>query len=167
MSQSLSKKDIKDLKKEIKTLKKDPYKYKQLKDHSGIKDIVINEQIYEISALNKEIKETHKKLEEVKSKPATAPISLDDLNKNTDNDCGINAPGKNYRVQIGLYKSLDLTKFLDAVKFIEYERVGVNYRYSIGNFKTEAEAEAFKLEIRKMGIKDAFVSEYTSGKRDK
>lgn len=163
MSQNLSKSEKKALKKEIKSLKKDPIQYRYLKENTGIKDLVINEQIYEIAALKKEANVRQQQLEEATNKIA----SLQDNVKADDSNCGINAAGKNYRVQIGLFKYLDLTTYLDALKFLEYERVGDLYRYSIGNFKTEAEAEAFKLEMRKMGIKDAFVSEYTDGKRDK
>lgn len=115
MSQSLSKKDLKELKQEIKSLKKDPYKFKQLKDNSGIKDIVINEQIYEIGSLNKELENSQRKLAETTTKLATAQAQ----DKSTD-DCSINASGKNFRVQIGLYKHLDLTTYLNAIKFLEY-----------------------------------------------
>lgn len=37
---------------------------------------------------------------------------------------------------------------------------------SIGNFSTETEAEIFKTEMRKLGLSDAFVTEYIVGSRE-
>jgi hypothetical protein len=164
-AQNLTKSEKKALKKEIKTLRKDPIQYQILKESNNKKELVINEQNYQISVLKKigeqrdnDLSSAQNKIEDLKNQLSEATST---------NNCGINAAGTNYRVQIGLFRKFDITDFLNNVKFIEYERVDGMIRYSLGNFQTEQEAENFKKELRKMGIKDAFVSEYKDGKRVK
>ena len=73
--------------------------------------------------------------------------------------------GMKYRLQIGLYEQFDITSFLEQIKVVSFEQVDGKFRYTIGNFNTEEEAEMFKEAVRRMGIKDAFVSYYLDGIR--
>ncbi len=52
----------------------------------------------------------------------------------------------------------------DLVNFKKTKSKEYN-RYSLGNFKTKEEAEDFKKEIIKLGIKDAWVVAYENDKR--
>lgn len=66
-----------------------------------------------------------------------------------------------YKVQIGAYKNQlpteMLTKFM-SIKGVEQTQIDNELtRYSVGNFKTYAEVEAFKNEIIEKGITGAFV----------
>jgi hypothetical protein len=159
VAQQLTKSEKKSLKKEIKTLKKDPVKYQNILENSSKKDATISDLNYEIAAL--------KKIIETQENDCTSKIDAlkNQLSAGAGDNCGINSSGKNYRVQVGLYKFFDISSMLNNPKFLEYERADDMYRYSIGNFRTHEEAENFKNEVRKMGITDAFVSEYENGVR--
>lgn len=74
-------------------------------------------------------------------------------------------PGTSYKVQIGLYKNFNINRYFEGGKEISYEVVNGNNRYVIGSFDNEQTAEQFVEDIRKMGIKDAFVAKYENGKR--
>ena len=73
--------------------------------------------------------------------------------------------GRCYQIQIGLYKKFALTQYLDKPKYLGFEQVDGAYRYRIGYFQNYQEAIYFLEDIRKMGIKDAFITEYQNGER--
>ncbi len=73
--------------------------------------------------------------------------------------------GTVYKVQIGLYKNFSINKYFDAPRFIGYEEVDGLNRYIISYFPDEEIAKSFVSDVRKMGIKDAFVSKYIDGVR--
>jgi hypothetical protein len=80
------------------------------------------------------------------------------------NDIGIK-PGLVYRVQIGAFVFYEMEKPpVDAENFSHEKSDGFN-KYLIGSFRTYAECDEFKDEIRKMGIKDAWVVPYIDGIR--
>jgi glucan-binding YG repeat protein len=78
-----------------------------------------------------------------------------------------NAPKKGtiYKVQIGLYEKFNINKYFDEPKYMGYEMVDGMNRYVVGYFNDETVAESFVKDVRKMGIKDAFVAKYVDGKR--
>lgn len=73
--------------------------------------------------------------------------------------------GTVYKVQIGLYKEFNINKYFEAPRFIGYEDVDGLNRYIISYFPDEEIAKSFVADVRKMGIKDAFVSKYIDGQR--
>ncbi len=75
-------------------------------------------------------------------------------------------PGLIYHVQVGAYVHFDMNQHLvNTDKTFEGEnRDGMN-KYMMGNFRDLANAEAFRDDIRKLGIKDAFVVPYIDGSR--
>jgi hypothetical protein len=75
-------------------------------------------------------------------------------------------PGLIYHVQVGAYVHFDMNQHLvHTDKTFEGEnRDGMN-KYMMGNFRDLANAEAFRDDIRKLGIKDAFVVPYIDGTR--
>lgn len=73
--------------------------------------------------------------------------------------------GTVYKVQIGLYKEFNINKYFDQPRYIGYEEVEGMNRYIISYFPDEEVAKQFVEDVRKMGIKDAFVSKYIDGQR--
>ncbi|MFN8395944.1 MAG: hypothetical protein U0176_15005 [Bacteroidia bacterium] len=75
-------------------------------------------------------------------------------------------PGLIYHVQVGAYVHFDMNQHLvQTDKTFEGEtRDGMN-KYMMGNFKDLKNAEGFRDDVRKLGIKDAFVVPYIDGKR--
>ena len=82
----------------------------------------------------------------------------------TVNDMAIQ-PGLVYRVQIGAYVFYEMDNPpVNASDFVAERADGFN-KYVIGSYRTYEEAGEFKDEIRKMGIKDAWVVPYIDGVR--
>ena len=73
--------------------------------------------------------------------------------------------GTVYKVQIGLYKEFNINKYFEEPRFIGYEEVDGMNRYIISYFPDEEIAKDIVKDVRKMGIKDAFVSKYIDGQR--
>jgi hypothetical protein len=76
------------------------------------------------------------------------------------------AKGYYYRVQLGAYKNFDIKGKLnkgDETMMAE-NKDGMD-KYVVGLFFNFEEADAFKNDIRKMGIRDAFVVPYKDGVR--
>jgi hypothetical protein len=90
-------------------------------------------------------------------------------NTNADNESPMatNTPteGTVYKIQLGLYKKFNINKYFEDLKYIGYEIVDGKNRYVIGYFNDEQTAQSFVKDVRKMGIKDAFVAKYVDGKR--
>jgi hypothetical protein len=80
-------------------------------------------------------------------------------------DKGI-VPGLVYRVQVGAYVHFDMNQHLvQTDKTFEGETQDGMNKYMMGNFRDAKFADAFKEDIRKLGIKDAWVVPYIDGKR--
>lgn len=75
------------------------------------------------------------------------------------------AKGTIYKVQIGLYEEFNINKYFEQPRYIGYEEVDGLNRYIISYFPDEEIAKKFVQDVRKMGIKDAFVSKYIDGVR--
>jgi len=170
-SQDLSAKEKKALKKEIRKLLKDPVKYKYLKESLDVKETIVSEQSKEINSLEKETNKLKHELNVARDSIGDYAYAIKIYQEaeakasNTTSNCKDDS-GMKYRLQIGLYKEFDMSAFLEQLKLMTFEITEDGmYRYTIGNFENEVDAEAFKEAIRQMGIKDAFVSYYLDGKR--
>ena len=72
---------------------------------------------------------------------------------------------KVYTVQFMASSNSDILLFSDNfVNFRAYPLLDFN-AYSLGNFSTETEAEAFRQELIKLGLTDVWVTSYQSGER--
>ena len=71
-----------------------------------------------------------------------------------------------YKVQIGAFKKMDLSKYFDnhANFSGEIEEGGI-IKYTLGQFTVYWEADQFKKYLRKMGVKGAWVVAYKNGHR--
>ena len=74
-------------------------------------------------------------------------------------------PGTVFKVQLGMYRGFSINKYFNQPRAIGYETVDGMNRYVIGSFPDEKTAQSFVADIRKFGVKDAFVSKYIDGTR--
>ncbi|MEZ4827674.1 MAG: SPOR domain-containing protein [Bacteroidia bacterium] len=82
----------------------------------------------------------------------------------TVNDMGIQA-GLTYRVQIGAYVFYEMGNAPEQAGDFVAERADGFNKYVIGSFRVYDEAQEFRDELRKMGMKDAWVVPYLDGVR--
>lgn len=74
-------------------------------------------------------------------------------------------PGLVYHVQIGAFVHFDINAYLKETENFEGESTDGMNKYLIGKFKEFDVAENFKKDIRKMGIRDAWIVPYIDGVR--
>lgn len=174
MAQDLSKEEKKELMEQIKSMKKNPEMLKKLKQNVADRDDIIEEQIEEITILkndlekrNQEIAKLSDELQVMEANRIEAETKAAQFSPENyiPGDAPLDHDGTKYRIQIGLFKNLNITHLFDQPKYIVHENVNGMHRYSVGNFDSESDAEAFKLELRRLGIKDAFVTTYKDGSR--
>ncbi len=162
-AQTMSKKQEKALKKEINNYKKNPDKWvrlmnKQKKEVKNLED--------EVTRLKLQLNESYTKNDEIYSEldllQAKYESKLKEVPKNTTEL----PAGAVYQVQIGYYKLLNLASFNDSQKTIKAESFNGAKRYVIGYFYNVEDAVSFSNDIKKLGVKDAFVSQYIDGERN-
>lgn len=74
-------------------------------------------------------------------------------------------PGLIFKVQIGAFQYFDMSKYLKSTSNFEGESADNLNRYTVGNFRDMVMAEAFKKDLRKMGIRDAWIVPFRDGVR--
>lgn len=70
-----------------------------------------------------------------------------------------------FEVQIGAFESFDLEKYQEGLAKLNIDSNGQIEQYTLGKFRELETALAFQKDIRKMGIKDAFIVAKIDGKR--
>lgn len=160
-AQNMTKKERKKIKKELKQHRKNPENYVKMQEAK-------TEQIQELSERVAEKRVDLDKKNNVISELNDTITALRIKNLELQNTVNkYDHPEMGFRVQIGYYKVFDLNKYLlENPKDIYSEKVDGANRYSIGYFDNLEEARAFRNDLRKMGIKDAFVSQYENGNRN-
>lgn len=73
--------------------------------------------------------------------------------------------GYKYRVQIGAYKEVNLSEYLDDLVAINQETYDSICQYTLGSFDDYSKAVTFSKTIKKMGFKDSFILATKDGKR--
>ena len=160
-AQTLSKKERKALKKEIKTYKKDPEKWvRMMNEHkSTVQDLED-----QIASLKLQLKEAQQANLELQTK---LDIINDKYAKLVKSMPSTKLPmGTVYQVQMGYYQYLDLVSFNNKLKVVKAEEVDGAKRYVIGYFDDLMDAVQFSNDIKTLGIDDAFVSQYIDGERN-
>ncbi len=158
----LSKAERKALKKEIKAYKKAPETYKIMKDQNSAKILELEA---EIENLRTQLAIEWKKVDSLSMALAEAEQIIDEF-QNAAIDCGkVPSQGTVYSVQIGNYKKLDLKTTFNSGKGLRTESYTGGNAYMIGNFETAEDAIKFVNDIKKLGITDAFVTQYIDGSR--
>jgi hypothetical protein len=74
-------------------------------------------------------------------------------------------PGLVFKVQIGAFRLFDMRKYAQDNPFFEAEALGDVNRYTVGRFRDLALAEAFQKDIKRLGIRDAWIVPFKDGVR--
>jgi len=160
----LSRAEKKKVKKELRKYKRNPEAYVKMKadKNQTIEDLemVVEELNKELQTCNKNAKEQSDSLELLEQQLATL------MEKYKDATSGPELPdGTVYQVQIGYYKNLNLKAFNKRLKYVKAEQQNGGKRYVIGYFTDLQSAKSFNSDLRKLGVSDAFVTQYIDGKR--
>ncbi len=73
-------------------------------------------------------------------------------------------PNKKYLVQIGAFKSFDLSKFKPGMEVMEQHKINGLNTVTIGRFSTQKEAELFAKDVTALGIKNPLIAKLENGK---
>jgi hypothetical protein len=125
----------------------------------------------ELERKESELAKTKKELEDYNSGMVPGVVQNQTTGGDNSSTAGLNTkrgPSKGvvYKVQIGSFKSKDLTKYFDNNPNFsgEVDHDGQK-KYTLGVFTDYWEADKFKKALREMGVKGAWVVAYKDGKR--
>ena len=160
-AQQLTKTQKRALKKEIRTYKKNPEKWVKMQNQHQDK---VNELSDEIARLNAQLKTAELTSEQLAEQLKLEQLRYVELEKTIPST---ELPeGTVYQVQMGFYQYLDLVSFNDKLKTVRAEEIDGKKRYVIGHFDNLLDAVQFSNDIKRIGVSDAFVTEYIDGKRN-
>ena len=159
----LTKTERKALKKEIKAYKKNPESYADMKNKNEKKIAGLEE---EIENLRNQLTVEWSNVDSLNKALAGAEQTTNEFESAAVNCGKVPSQGTVYSVQIGNYKNLDLRTTFNANKGLRTESYTGSNAYMIGNFMTVEEAIQFVTDIKKLGISDAFVTQYIDGNRN-
>jgi hypothetical protein len=171
----LTKEEEKEWAKKIKSLTPESYKQlieekdalfnevNTLKSQNSDLQTKLSEKDNEIAAVNKQLQEaTAAKQQE----PSATPTETTTHETTHQQHSTTNAKGVIYKVQIGVFKNKDLSKYFENnPNFSGETDEDGSKKYTLGSFTSYWEAENFKKYLREMGVKDAWVVAYKNGKR--
>ena len=75
------------------------------------------------------------------------------------------AGGLAFKVQVGAYKKFDISAYFEKPKNMGTEDIDGYKKYLVGYFDDLDKAEAFTKDMKKMGVKDAWIVPYKDGAR--
>jgi DNA repair exonuclease SbcCD ATPase subunit len=160
-AQELTKTQKRALKKEIRTYKKNPEKWVKMQNQHQDK---LKELSDEIARLNAQLKTSELTSEQLAEQLKLEQLRYVELEKTIPST---ELPeGTVYQVQMGFYQYLDLVSFNDKLKTVRAEEIDGKKRYVIGHFDNLLDAVQFSNDIKRIGVSDAFVTEYIDGKRN-
>jgi hypothetical protein len=160
-AQQLTKTQKRALKKEIRTYKKNPEKWVKMQNQHQDK---VKELSDEIARLNAQLKTAELISEQLAEQLKLEQLRFVELEKTIPST---ELPeGTVYQVQMGFYQYLDLVSFNDKLKTVRAEEIDGKKRYVIGHFDNLLDAVQFSNDIKRIGVSDAFVTEYIDGKRN-
>tara|TARA_Y100000385_G_C12755829_1_gene492992 strand:- start:1 stop:576 length:576 start_codon:yes stop_codon:yes gene_type:complete len=160
-AQELTKTQRKALKKEIRTYKKNPEKWVKMQNKHQSK---VDELTDEIARLNGQLKSAEMAREKLAEQLKLEKLRYVELEKTIPTT---ELPeGTVYQVQMGFYQYLDLVSFNDKLKTVRAEEIDGKKRYVIGHFDNLLDAVQFSNDIKRIGVSDAFVTEYIDGERN-
>ena len=160
-AQELTKTQKRALKKEIRTYKKNPEKWVKMQNQHQDK---VKELSDEIARLNAQLKTAELISEQLAEQLKLEQLRFVELEKTIPST---ELPeGTVYQVQMGFYQYLDLVSFNDKLKTVRAEEIDGKKRYVIGHFDNLLDAVQFSNDIKRIGVSDAFVTEYIDGKRN-
>jgi len=166
-SQNLSKQEKKEIKAKLKAFKKEPEKYKSMVTNYNT---TIKSRDTEIEEMKLEMERVRAKarndMEECQDTVAALQRRLAEAIAAAKPVGGATLPaGKSYGVQVGKFKFFDATQYFGTDKYLVNYKTAEGTEYVIIFFNDPKAAEACAHDIKKLGIKDAFVTKYIDGKR--
>jgi chromosome segregation ATPase len=160
-AQELTKTQKRALKKEIRTYKKNPEKWVKMQNQHQTK---VKELSDEIARLTGQLETAELKANQLAEQLKLEQLRYVELEKTIPTT---ELPeGTVYQVQMGFYQYLDLVSFNDKLKTVRAEEIDGKKRYVIGHFENLLDAVQFSNDIKRIGISDAFVTEYIDGERN-
>ena len=160
-AQTLSKSERKALKKEIKSYKKDPEKWVRMQNRHKKEVIELSQ---EITYMDGKLVSITAERGELIEKLAALEAQYIALKKSIPSTTL--PEGTVYQVQMGFYEYLDLSSFNERLKLVKAENIDGAKRYVIGHFENVMDALQFTNDMKILGVKDAFVSQYIDGVRN-
>jgi len=164
----LTKDEKKQLKKDLKSLSPEEYSVLVNKVSNCETDIIV------LQTENETVEEENSNLEAkilrleilLDQKDSTSSGQAKSESNYSANYEQVTPKGVIYKVQIGAFKKMDLSKYFDNhLNFSgEIEEGGI-IKYTLGQFTVYWEADQFKKYLRKMGVKGAWVVAYKNGHR--
>lgn len=175
IAQKPSKAEQKALKKELSEMKKNPAKYKQLKDNIQSKKEQLAKLDGDIADLNETINSTQNQINEKDKRLKELSDEIARMNvekRETDNviKTQTNEQGLVYKVQIpiddsALYQEVSEIDGQKRPVFSGETDTDGTKKYTLGYFKDKKEAETFRNYLQMLRIKDARVVAYKDGKK--
>ena len=160
-AQELTKTQKRALKKEIRTYKKNPEKWVKMQNQHQTK---VKELSDEITRLTGQLETAELKANQLAEQLKLEQLRYVELEKTIPTT---ELPeGTVYQVQMGFYQYLDLVSFNDKLKTVRAEEIDGKKRYVIGHFENLLDAVQLSNDIKRIGISDAFVTEYIDGERN-
>ena len=168
-AKELSKEDKKRINSQLKEYKKDPESFQRMIDRN--KEAIDSAEA-QLSEKKAALREATSNLSDAQNKITSLQAELKECKSKPEQVCppcptpgAVPVGGSVYKIQLGLFKNVDLGSFLDHPKYFGIEKVGDKNRYVISYFDSKDDAEKFVAELRKLGIKGAFASKYEGGER--
>jgi hypothetical protein len=122
----------------------------------------------EIAKLKKELEDYNSGMVPgvVQNKTTTSTTTVKKSGNTVTTSKATAVPGVVFKVQIGSFKTKDLTKYFDNnPNFSGEVDADGSKKYTIGVFTDYWEADKFKKALREMGVKGAWVVPYKDGQR--
>ena len=160
-AQELTKTQKRALKKEIRTYKKNPEKWVKMQNQHQTKVKELSDEIARLTGQLETAELTANQLAEQLKLEQLRYVELEKTIPTTELP-----EGTVYQVQMGFYQYLDLVSFNDKLKTVRAEEIDGKKRYVIGHFENLLDAVQFSNDIKRIGISDAFVTEYIDGERN-
>jgi cell division protein FtsB len=164
-----SKDDEKALKEELKNYSKNLASYKKFKETANENAKRASDLQKQVDALQPQVNAKQDEIDRLRAERDDVKRQLADAQKNAGNvqpvkvEKGIPKQGLVFCVQIGAYKKVNM----DGGKSENFntEKEGDVNKFMVGIFDTYPQAEEMKNNLRKMGLKDAWVVAYKDGAR--
>ncbi|HWB64236.1 MAG TPA: hypothetical protein VG603_12045 [Chitinophagales bacterium] len=170
-AQKLSKEEKKQLKSELKGYMKNLESYKASKENTKA---TADSSDAQIGRLREDLKNAQAQVADLETKVSNNESELkatqeeNEKLKEKSKEAEMRNPpatGTIYKVQLGMYKGLDFKMLFDKSRYIGFEDVDGLTRYVISYFTDEDMAKDLAADLKKLGIKDAFVAKYIDGQR--
>jgi hypothetical protein len=137
-------------------------KGKELSDLNGRLNIKVDSLLNEIKKKDAEISMLKSDLDKLRAEYAKLEAAYSSQKANSER--GVIA-GLVFKIQIGAFIHFDMNQYLKETTNFEGESADNFNKYVLGAFRDLAIAEAFKKDISRMGIKDAWIVPYVDGVR--